>query len=527
MTKRTGAGLLAAGLVCIGLLPARAEVDAASSDRSPLRQLSLAVHVHSSMSTGDLPPEPLMRRAADAGLDGVILTDNYELGVEYGLWPLRGLLRYRAGIPSVREEGLADFFDAVRRAQARDPERLIIPGLEVTPHYYWTGSLWRNTLALHDTQKNLLVVGLDEAGMMRALTPPPTRSMAGRMLPWWPVALLAPAGWLWRRERVVAARTKFFQLSRRRRYRGEAIAVLALGGLLLADNLLLAGGPDRYRPDPDHAAVQGLIERAAAAGAVTIWSLPEAADFHRYQLDAIGRELAERGGAAGLFGRPLSRLPWSITVQTDPYPDALARTAGYTAFGAIYQDHVRITEPGGGWDRLLLAYLDGWRSAPAWGVGELAYHQAGLGGKRLGDVQTVVLARERSAPAVLASLRAGAFYARQRVPEWGLVLDDFSLTLAGIDVDQPAISGDTLTVAPGAPIAVRVAVSATDARAETVTVKVVRAGRVWREFSAVTPFERQWEDDAPQSGRLYYRIEIGEGDQHLLSNPIFVSVREH
>ena len=42
----------------------------------------------------------------------------------------------------------------------------IVPGIEVAPYYYWTGSLWGRTLTMHNAQRNLLVLGLTspEAG---------------------------------------------------------------------------------------------------------------------------------------------------------------------------------------------------------------------------------------------------------------------------------------------------------------------------------------------------------------------------
>jgi hypothetical protein len=97
-------------------------------------------------------------------------------------------------------------------------------------------------------------------------------------------------------------------------------------------------------------------------------------------------------------------------------------------------------------------------------------------------------------------------YARQRQPDWGLRLDDFSLT--------PSENAVTL----------RLAVSTTDGRAAPVNVRVIRSGELWREFMATAPFDREWHDVAPASDRVYYRVEVGQGDQHLMSNPIFLAI---
>src|SRR5579884_4539432 len=58
-----------------------------------LTPLAAAVHVHSTASTGSLSMDALAERAERLGLDAVILTDNFALEYEYGLYPLDGVLR--------------------------------------------------------------------------------------------------------------------------------------------------------------------------------------------------------------------------------------------------------------------------------------------------------------------------------------------------------------------------------------------------------------------------------------------------
>ncbi|MBI3622345.1 MAG: PHP domain-containing protein [Nitrospirae bacterium] len=500
---------------------------AGAASASSVHQIALAVHVHSTLSTGSLSLEELASRAREGGLDGLVLTDNYNLHVDYGVWPLRGLLRYGVNYPSVRRSGAAAYLNEIHALQRRHPDLLVIPGVEVMPHYFWTGSLWQGNLTLHNTQKNLLLVGLDDPEQLTAVIEG-DRS-AWRPALFWPLLLAGPAVWLWKRERVVEVKMRFFQLSRRRRRRPEAIAVAVVGGLLLMNNLVSAHGTstrdDPYGPDPGDAPAQRLIDAARAAGGLSFWSLPEAIDDHHYRMS----DLASQDGTLGPLGLIGTLLAWyggTVSVRTNPYPESLANTTGYTGFGAVYQDHVRATEPGAEWDRLLRVYLDGVRAEPVWGIGELAYHDEGLGRKRFTDVQTVVLAESRSVTAVVSALRRGAFYARQRQPEWGLTLDQWSVHHGGDQTIAPAEagSGQTLSAASGLPVTVGLAVSASDGRSAPVRVRVIKNGRVWREFTAQTPFDQQWTDVAPPAnGRAYYRVEVGHGDQHLLSNPIFLN----
>ncbi len=494
--------------------------DGSSSAPNIQPQLALAVHLHTTMSSGNLSLEEMITRAKAAGLDGLILTENASLRVEYGFWPLRGLLAYGVDYPSVGKMGPAAYLDAVHAAQQRHPEMVLIPGVEVMPHYVWSGSLWSGDLTLRETQKNLLVLGLDQPAQLAALN----GINGGLWRRWparlWPLLMIVPAVWLWRYERVVEVRTKFFQLARRRRYRAHAAAIALIALLLVANNLSLAHQPaDPYGPDPGDAPAQRLINHVRAAGGISIWSLPEAKDFHRYPMAEIGGLLRRQGGLLDPIGRGVSGLSGALTVETDPYPESLTRTAGYTAFGAIYEDTPHVQEPGKGWDQLLLAYLDGRRAEPVWAIGELAYHEES-GGKRLSDIQTMVFSETRSPSAVLTALKSGAFYARQRTADWGLRLEEFSLR----DAATVTTSGRTLITPRGGDVALRVAVSAGAGRVERVKVKIIRSGQLWQELTAETPFDRQWTDRAPeQGGRTYYRVEVGDGDEHLLTNPIFLT----
>lgn len=508
MTEWRAVVLLTAWCLAWSDEPARA------SDVPHRQPVVLAVHVHSTISTGSLSLDQLAGRARAADLDGVILTENYNLHVEYGMWPLRGLLRYGVDYPSVRGIGAAAYLEKVRATQQRHPDLLWIPGLEVMPQYYWTGSLWGKNLTLHDTQKNLLVVGLDSPAQTAAVTGSHPSPVGPALI--WPALLAAPAVWLWRKERVVEARTKYFRLTTRRRFRAEAASLGLIAVLLLANNLILARqAVDPYGPDPGDVPAQRLIDDVHSAGGLSFWSLPEAIDDHRYLMS----DLAAQNRELGLIGHALSWYDGAVSVRTDPYPHSLVTTTGYTGFGTIYRNRVKVTQPGGLWDQLLLDYLHGVRAEPVWGIGELAYHEEGGNRTRFSDIQTVVLAESRTVASVLSAIRSGAFYARQRQPAWGLVLDSFSLHGSG----REAISGQTVYSAQGEPVTVRVAVSASDGRSVPVEVKVIRSGRLWQTFTAVTPFERHWsENPPPTGGRAYYRVEVGKGDQHLVSNPVFV-----
>ena len=135
-----------------------------AADLQLFRPLVTAIHVHSTASTGTLDLDALAERAEHLGIEALLLSENLALRYEYGLEPLRGTFKVSLSFPSLVTYGVKRYLKEVHDVQARHPGVLLIPGLEVAPHYYWTGSLWTRDLTMHDAQKNFLVFGLHEAG---------------------------------------------------------------------------------------------------------------------------------------------------------------------------------------------------------------------------------------------------------------------------------------------------------------------------------------------------------------------------
>jgi hypothetical protein len=190
----------------------------------------------------------------------------------------------------------------------------------------------------------------------------------------------------------------------------------------------------------------------------------------------------------------------------------------YTGFGAVYEDTTSFERPGGGWDQVLGRYAARERSRPAWAVGESGFHEV-RAGKRLGNVQTVLLATEPTRAAVVDALKRGRMYALRRSPEIGLELTRFEVASAGAE----ARSGETLRVADGAAVEVRIGIAASDGSAVPVRVTLVRNGAVADAWAVTTPFEtvhRATADGRP----LVFRVDArGPRPHHLLTNPIFVT----
>jgi hypothetical protein len=470
---------------------------AASAPGAALERVRGVVHVHSDITTGDFSLEGLVGLADRQGIGALLLAENYRLRVEYGLPPFRALTRVTREERSL-DGRLEQYLARVAEAQARLPHVLLIPGVEVVPHYHWTGSLAALDITVHDTQKNLLVYGVTEPRTLRAL--PVVGNPAAGVYGWQslfdalPVLLLIPGAVLLLRPRTV----------RQRLGRGAVVVVRRrawLPGLVLCAVGIVAairGWPfvsDRH-PTWQPAGLtpyQELIDGVEQAGGAAVWSFPEAVD---------------RGEQS--FG-PV-RVGW----LTEPYPDDLLRTFRYSAFGAVYEDTTTFEQPGGGWDRLLGEYARGERTRAAWALAESGFHGLSAG-KQIGPLQTVFLVREKSTAGVLEALRQGRMYAVQRTRELGLDVAEFGVTAGG----ATAVVGETLRAPAGTPIELSITVEASDRKSHDVRVAVIGNGRLRALERGATPLRivhREVSDGTP----LVLRAEARGAQQRVLTNPIFV-----
>ena len=486
------------GYLCLVLLCASSAWAA-----DPLRPVPAVMHIHSTWSTGDSTLESLIARARALGVEAIFLTENSSLRFEYGLFPLRNLLRYRVEFPSLLNRRPEAFLEAVRAANARQQDVLLIPGTEVSPYYYWTGSLFGNTLTMHDGEKKLLAFGLYRPEDYRAVpsvgNPDATRWGWGSLWLLSPGMLGIPGVWLIRLRKRRVVRLQNFRVAVERRYTGYGILCLAIGAVLLANNFPFRIAPvSAYDPNGGSRPYQAVIDFVLARGGLIAWSLPEARD---YQVIHV----------AG----------FRATVVTEPYPSALLETDRFTAFGGVYEDTTTFTDPGQGWDHLLTEYLGGRRAAPAWAIGEAAYHHEGQAGKRLGEIQTVILVDRKAPSSLLLAVRAGRMYALQRTAETGLILDRFQVMLP----DQPpAEAGDQLSLRQGLQPEVQAAVRATGGLRLPIEVLLVRSGKVVQSLRGETPLTLRWSEPPLAPGaRAFYRLQVrGPGGHAILSNPIFV-----
>ncbi|MBI3800474.1 MAG: hypothetical protein HY268_26300 [Deltaproteobacteria bacterium] len=460
------------------------------------------MHVHSTFSSGEDSLEEVVGKARAQGLRVIVLTDNYILRWEYGAFPLRRLVRKVVTMPSVERAGIEKFLQTVREVQQKNPDLILIPGVETIPFYYWQGSPWGGDLTLIDGQKNLLLVGMERAEdyvEMPIIGNPSfyhyTRQSLGQL---WPLLFLGMGFWLIRKPRIREIQLRHFRIRAKGSYGVYGWPLIILAVLFLVDRFpFTTPSFSPYQGSAGFSPYQQLLDYVQARHGLSFWSMPETQDFHQYAFGRLG----------------------TVTVKTDPHPEALANTSGYTGFGAIYQENSTLTKPGGEWDQLLLAYCRGEREQPQWGIGEITFHGNSQAGKELYHVQTIFAVQEATPTAVLAALRAGHMYALQREQAEALVLRDF--TLVTPTAAEPARMGETLRLHDSPLVHLRLESESQSALQFSLT--LIRSGEVLATLSGLTPQDFTYSDDSLREGRGYYRVEVRGPTPHwLVSNPIFV-----
>lgn len=475
-----------------------------ADDSAARESLLVAVHVHSIASTGSMSVEAVAQRAEQLGLDAVVFTENFSLRYEYGLPPLRQLVRVALSYPSLLEYGIERYLREVAEVQARHPKLILLPGIEAAPYAYWTGSLWSGNLTLHDTQKNILVFGLTAPGQHTSL--PAHGNVASYRHGWQSflsatlplICLVSGAG---------------VMVSRRRAVRYGRELEVGLGWSLAATALLLLGltsawaawplGEARFAPYDSRLGVvpyQAFLDEARAQGGLTFWSMTEARDYATQSFGPLG----------------------TVTVRTEPHPDMLMLTHGYTGFGGLYQDAHHAVDAGGVWDHAIEWYLSGGREAAPVMLGESAFHSLAHARKDLDQVLSVVSVERRDAAGLLAAIRTGRLYAVERQKkEYILTLDRFELRCEGRT--SVATAGDHIESARCAKPSVSAQISSSDGVAHPVQATVIRSGRALHTVTGSTPLRVEVQDvERRQGAAAAYRLLV-RGSGEIVTNPIFLT----
>jgi len=470
---------IAAGLVAVFIY-------SATSLARDYYQVPGVMHVHSTYSSGRYSLEELVAEAEDKQLGVLILTDHDLVVMEYGLFPFRHLIKKRIERDSILKTGPEVFLAEIARLNARQNYVKIIPGVQSSPFYYWTGNPFGRGLTAHDFRKELLLVGLSDPDDYYGL--PQLHGGFSTKYVW---ALLP---------RFIILFAVFllsvYLLLQKDRYRigGIIIALLSMA-LMINHHPFKSSRFDPYHGDQGTAPFQEVIDYVRNCGGLVFWAHPES-------------NYSKNGVALG-----------PITTITKHYPEALIESKGYTGFAAVYGDTSRTAKAGMQWDRILIDYCRGLRDRPVWAIAGADFHEEQKG-LELDTFQTVFLVEDKQVPEILAALEQGRIYAVQKSHDSRLSLDQFK-------IKDPS-SGNTATMGEeinlNVPPMVTGRISAADQGRQAVKISIYRDGKLTWTFDGQTPLEFQLLDEEGWRGKTYYRLDVkSKTGGYLLSNPIFVT----
>lgn len=450
-------------------------------------QVAGLVDLRTTYSDGELHPEALVNLAKERGFEVVFINDHDRLVMEYGLFPLRNILKKRVELNSINKEGAEKFLRCIKETAEKFPEMIIIPGSETAPFYYWTGSYFNKNLTAHNYEKRILTIGLEDHEDYKNL-PILHNGFSTRY-----IMIFIPQILLF----LIPFVMGLFMLRWKGFSRIWGIVICGLALLFFINGAPFSSSPfDQYHGDQGVAPYQKVIDYVDKRGGLTFWNYPET-----------------RSGV---------RKMGPIFVNTPPYPEVLHQAKGYTGFAALYGDTITLTEPGNEWDRVLLEYCSGERDRPVWGISTADFHKDGGSGERLGNFPTVLLVREKTETEILFAMQQGRMYAcRAKYPQ-RIVLNDFSVCSVGCK--NKAVSGEEIALSENP--RVHVFLSLKEPTENRVKIRLIRSGELLEVFEGSLPIEIDYEDKYFKPGRkIYYRIDV-KGCGTLVSNPIFVTFKQ-
>lgn len=448
-------------------------------------QLPGVVHVHSTFSSGQYSVKQLVAKAGQKGIEVLVLTDHDLVVMEYGLFPLRNIIKKREERTSILKAGPEKYLAEIEHQNKRQKDVIVIAGAQSSPFYYWTGSPLKKNLVAHDYRKELLLIGMQSPQDYRNL-PLLHRGFSTAyfydLLP-----------------RSISLLLSFFIGIFLVFQKG---ALKLIGGLVSIFSLLLvinhhpfkSSRFDQYHGSRGIAPYQETIDYVTQRSGLVFWAHPES----RYAKDGVPI------GAAKL--------------KTGPYPNDLLESKHYTGFSAIYGDTVTVTKPGRHWDRVLLQYCRGEREKPVWGIAGADFHREKKG-VELDTFQTVFLVQRKSRSEVLEALSSGRMYAVRKEKGPRLTLEKF--LIRNPENKKVAIMGEEIAV--NRTRVVEGAITASDSSRYPVEVAIIKNGKVWQSFEGRTPLTFRFVDADGQKAKQFYRLDVSSRlIGKLLSNPIFV-----
>ena len=472
---------------------------ASHSMASPTQSEYMAVpglmDLRSTFSDGSHTIEELVQLARSRGFKVLFINDHDRIAISYGIPPFRNVFRLKKEFPSIMTNKPEAFLQEIQRIAEKYPEMIIIPGCETSAYYYWSGSIFKKNLTLHQFDRRLLVINLnkpDDYKHIPNLHNSFTFKYTKKLLPHALIYLIPLAMGIYLIKRKATTR-----------YIGLLFMILSILGMM-DTNPFRSSLFTPYQGDQGIRPYQELIDYVHDQGGLSFWNYPE----------------QRSGNREVKYHLPIGFMPdISIQAHTPPYPQVLLESKGYTGFSALYGDHITAIDPGREWDKALNEYCREERESPPWGISTADFHQDGRLGLKLGAFPTTFLVKNFSKQDILEALNQGRFYCSRGDGYMWPKLDHFHVSN---QKGQEAIMGETLITTNPPMITFRISMDSKNVNPKTIY--LIRGGNLLQTYTGTLPLEIKYVDTTvPQNQKTYYRLM--DKKEHFASNPIFVEYR--
>lgn len=466
-------------------------------------QAQAEIGIKTAASGGRYTVSQVAQIAGENGVSVVITTDAFLNRWQYGLWPLRSIIKKTEETRSLSTYGILRYLEEIKQVQRKNPGMVIIGGLEVSPLYYWEGDIFRNNFAIKDWHKHLLVIGLEGLQSYRSL--PVIGNPMALVKPFGIknlLCLLVPIAMLLAGLYCVREGKKAEDGVYERRLGLPLAHWYYVGIALLTASLIFFVNAfpfrnleyDQYHGYRGAIPYQNLIDYVNKHGGMTFWAHPEAKNIEK-----IG----------------------AVSVQTSEHAGLLIDTCGYTGFAIFYEGYDIVGRPQGIWDSVLRRYCQGGCASPVWAIGTLDYETSGNLNENLGILRTVLLVKEMTGQAVLDALKKGRMYVAKDANAAHFRLDSFSIEDSS---GRSATMGEEIDITGSARIKIKGSYVSDKAAKMPLKVLLIRDGEQIAQFEVEAPFDIIYDDkETAGSGKRYYRAEVRSSGLVLVTNPVFVA----
>lgn len=464
-----------------------------------LIQAPAIMHISSIASDGKLTISEIIAVARQKGVKVIIFADHDLIRWEYGIWPLRKIIKKTVEKNSVFTYGIKRYLKEIKKAQEQNPDIILIPGVESEPFYYWQGSPFRHTLKLSGWHRHILTVGLENPQDYRSLPLVANRDNFYRefkILLLWPLVLIFFAGLCLKKKEFDYTDLQGRRLGPySRKWQVCGIILIIFSAVFLYNNFpFMELRYDQYHGEPGIGPYQDFIDYVDRKGGLTFWAHPEA---------VYEKKIGE------------------VEVATGEYSYNLLEANNYTGYAVFSEGYKKIGCPAGIWDTTLKQYCAGKRSRPVWAVGELDFDLDGELSDYINGLRTVLLVNRLDKQGVLAALKNGRVYVVSGAGGAELILDRFTVS------DGPQLfeagMGQEIKVNTNARIKISGRLLGKSMEQEPVKINLIRDGGIIETFEVKSPFNINYIDRYRVNGKkVYYRIEAQSRGRKMITNPVFV-----